>query len=54
MAAATALPNAPHVGGSWSTSMMLLPYALIALAAVWAFRTSLGGQSLLGEGVLGE
>jgi serine/threonine-protein kinase len=48
------LANAPHISAPWSTPMMLIPYAMIALLALWAFRTSLGGQSLLREGVLGD
>jgi serine/threonine-protein kinase len=54
MATWSALANAPHIGESWSTPMMIIPYAMVALAAIWAFRTSLGGQSLLREGVLGD
>ena len=53
-ATVNALANAPHISASWSTPMMIVPYAIIALVAVWAFRTSLGGQSLLPEGVLGD
>jgi hypothetical protein len=34
--------------------MTIITYAAIALLAVWAFRTSLGGQSVLAEGVLGD
>jgi hypothetical protein len=45
---------APHVSTSWATPMLICLYAAVALLAVWAFRTSLGGQSLLGEGVLGD
>ncbi|HEX8253646.1 MAG TPA: serine/threonine-protein kinase [Thermoanaerobaculia bacterium] len=33
------------VGGSWFTLGALVPTAVIIAAAVWAFRTSLGGQS---------
>ena len=46
--------NAPHISASWSVPMMIIPYAVTALLAVWAFRTSLGGQSLIGDGVLGD
>jgi hypothetical protein len=46
--------NVPHISASWSVPMMIIPYAMIALLAVWAFHTSLGGQSLIHEGVLGE
>jgi len=46
--------RAPHISASWSTPMMIIPYAMIALLALWAFRTSLGGQSLFREGVLGD
>ena len=49
-----ALFTAPHISASWSAPMTVIPYAAIALLALWAFRTSLGGQSVLAEGVLGD
>ena len=45
---------APHVSTSWAAPMMACAYVTWALVALWAFRTSLGGQTLLGEGVLGD
>jgi serine/threonine-protein kinase len=33
------------VGGSWFTLGALVPVAVVAVAALWAFRTSLGNQS---------
>ncbi len=44
----------PNVSGSWATPHVIIPFTVVALLALWAFRTSLGGQSLLGEGVLGD
>jgi len=44
----------PHVSTSWAVPMMIVMYGAVALLALWAFRTSLGGQSLLGEGALGD
>jgi hypothetical protein len=44
----------PNVSASWATPIIVIPYAVWSLLALWAFRTSLGGQSLLGEGVLGD
>ena len=46
--------NAPHISTRWSLPMTAVPYVAIAVLAVWAFRTSLGGQSAIAEGVLGE
>ncbi|HEV7241898.1 MAG TPA: hypothetical protein VGQ36_21890 [Thermoanaerobaculia bacterium] len=41
---ATFLP--PAAGNvSWATPLVALPYVVVALAALWAFRTSLGDQS---------
>jgi hypothetical protein len=48
------LLSVPHVSTSWAAPMTAVPYALVALLALWAFRTSLGGQSLIGEEVLGD
>jgi hypothetical protein len=40
-----AIFNSPQfAGGSWFTLTGMIPVALIVAAAVWAFRTSLGGQ----------
>jgi tRNA A-37 threonylcarbamoyl transferase component Bud32 len=45
---------APHISTAWSMPLMLIPYVTVAMLAVWAFHTSLGGQSVVGEGVLGD
>ena len=42
----------PNVSASWATPVTVIPYAAWGLLALWAFRTSLGGQSLLSEGIL--
>jgi hypothetical protein len=45
---------APHVSTPWAMPLLVFLYGAVALLALWAFRTSLGGQSLLGEGALGD
>jgi tRNA A-37 threonylcarbamoyl transferase component Bud32 len=45
---------APHVSASWAVPTLVCMYGAVALLALWAFRTSLGGQSLLGEDALGD
>lgn len=44
----------PYVSAPWAAPMMIIPHAALAILALWAFRTSLGGQSLFGEAFLAD
>ena len=44
----------PNVSAPWAAPMTVIPHAALALIALWAFRTSLGGQSLFGEAFLAD
>ncbi|MCU1227465.1 MAG: serine/threonine protein kinase [Acidobacteria bacterium] len=39
----------PTIDTPWATALAVIPYATLAAIAIWAFRTSLGGQSAFGE-----
>jgi serine/threonine-protein kinase len=39
----------PCVATPWATSLAAIAYAAFAALAIWAFKTSLGGQSAFGE-----
>ena len=48
------LVGVPALTAPWATPLIAIPFAIVALLALWSFRTSLGGQSLLGEGALAD
>jgi serine/threonine-protein kinase len=39
----------PSVVAPWATALALISYTAVAALALWAFRTSLGGQSAFGD-----
>jgi len=46
--------NASAETSPWLAGLSMIPVAFIVALALWAFRVSLGGQSLLPEGALGD
>jgi serine/threonine-protein kinase len=49
-----AIFSIPSVSASWAAPMMVIPYAAVALLALWAFHTSLGGQPMFSASLLDE
>lgn len=44
----------PFIAASWATPALLIPFTAVAALAIWAFLTSLGGQSPFSASLLDE